>query len=142
MNEDTPDLHIDEDWKDRVKAEDAAMDAKLQAEESQKKAEESKPDPLEDIDPSQLPAPDFSTLVAMFSTQAMVSLGIIPPPGSDKPQVNLPLAKHFIDLLGVLEDKTTGNLETNEKIMLESTLHQLRMAFVQAGKAPTSGTES
>lgn len=141
MSDQNPDekkseLHVDEDWKSRVKAEDAKLDAESQSAEqaSEKKA----PDPIEDNDPTQLPKPDFSTLVTMFSTQAMVSLGVIPAPGSDQPERNLPLAKHFIDMLGVLEEKTGGNLDGNEKNLLDSTLHQLRMVFVEMNKAAQS----
>jgi hypothetical protein len=44
---------------------------------------------------------------------------------------NLAVAKHYIDLLELLLNKTTGNLDENEKALIEGTLHELRMAFVQ-----------
>lgn len=78
-----------------------------------------------------IPPADFPTLVTMLSTQAMVGLGFIPHPATGKPTPNLELARHFIDLLGVIDKKTVGNLEPDEHKFLDSTLHDLRMAFVQ-----------
>ena len=81
-----------------------------------------------------LPPANFTMLLAMFSTQAMVALGMIPHPGTGKPMPNLDLAKHFIDLLGVVEEKTRGNLNDSEKSQLEQALHDLRMLYVQKRK--------
>ena len=68
-------------------------------------------------------------LVTTLSAQAMTALGFFPDPsGESKP--NRAMAKHFIDTLGVLEEKTVGNLDDEEKNMLSETLHQLRMAFI------------
>ena len=70
----------------------------------------------------------------MFSTQAAVALGMIPHPLTKKQTVELPLARHFIGMLTVLEEKTKGNLNTEESTFLDRTLHQLRMAFLDAEK--------
>lgn len=78
-------------------------------------------------------------LVSMFSTQAMVAMGVIPNPATGKPESQLPLARHFIDLLDVLAAKTKGNLDTEEQTQLDTTLHQLRMAFVEQNR--TGGGE-
>ena len=53
---------------------------------------------------------------------------------SERPEPNLPLARHFIDTLSVLADKTQGNLSTPESGLLESALTELRFHFVQASK--------
>ncbi len=79
--------------------------------------------------------PLFTMLVTMFSTQAMVSLGVVPSPESGKPEPNLPLAKHFIDLLGVLQEKTRRNLTGHESNLLEGSLHELRMAYIELSEA-------
>lgn len=50
---------------------------------------------------------------------------------SERPELNLPLARHFIDTLGVLADKTRGNLSMEENRMLENSLTELRFRFVQ-----------
>ena len=68
-----------------------------------------------------------------LSTQALAALGYIPDPVSGQPMVNRDLAKHLIDILGILEEKTQGNLDENESALITETVHQLRMAFVSSG---------
>lgn len=80
-----------------------------------------------------LPPPSFSLLVATFGSQAMVALGQVPNPLDGKTEVRLDLAKHAIDMLTIIEQKTKGNLAPDEAAMLESALHQLRMAYLAAG---------
>ncbi len=143
--EQPPELEIksDEDWKERVKAEDARLDAKRAAEnEGQPStAKEQSPPPTESgdrqppVDAAQLPKPEFSTLVGLFSTQAMVSLGLMGHPEDGKTEVQLPLARHFIDMLGVLDEKTKGNLTDAEAKLLERTLHDLRMVYLERSRA-------
>ncbi len=81
------------------------------------------------LSPQQLPQPNFESAVSMFSTQAMVALGLIPNPVTKQPDLQLHLAKHFIDLIGVLEEKTKGNLNQDEATVLQDSLHHLRMAY-------------
>ncbi|MBX3443178.1 MAG: DUF1844 domain-containing protein [Planctomyces sp.] len=76
-----------------------------------------------------LPPPTFASLVQILSAQAMAAMGIVPGPDGKahrQPQV----AKHFIDLLAVLEDKTRDRLDPLEHKLLDESLHHLRMAFV------------
>ncbi|MBL4884861.1 MAG: DUF1844 domain-containing protein [Planctomycetaceae bacterium] len=70
----------------------------------------------------------------MFSTQAMGALGILPNPITGKVDFQPVLAKHYIEMLAILEEKTKGNLDPNESKMLESSLHELRMTYVQVTK--------
>jgi hypothetical protein len=121
-------IQTDEDWKERVKAEDARLDAERSGKTTAPTATEAAPD----LDAAHLPPADFSMLVQMFSTQAMVALGLLPEPESGKSQRRPNLARHFIDLLGILEDKSRGNLSADEEKLLGSTLHYLRMTFVEA----------
>jgi hypothetical protein len=79
-----------------------------------------------------LPPPSFSLLVATLGSQAMVALGQVPNPLDGKTEVRLDLARHAIEMLAILEQKTKGNLDADESRMLESVLHQLRMAFIAA----------
>ena len=116
-------LVSDEDWKNRVKAEDAKLDAALQDKET----------PADSDDAVELPEASFITLLQMLSTQSIVALGLIPGPDG-KPHVELPVARHFIDLLAVVESKTKGNLSTPEAEFLEGTLHELRMAYIAVSK--------
>lgn len=141
---DRPELEIqsDEDWKERVKAEDARRDAEASGtqtpppgnEPPQETGGESGGPSVDDIDPSRLPPASFPLIVEMLSTQALVALGMIPEPGTSEPKVRLNLARHLIDLLGVMEEKTKGNLDEGEAQLLENTLHQLRMVFLERSR--------
>jgi hypothetical protein len=73
-------------------------------------------------------------LVSMFATEALMAMGQIPHPVSGKHEAYLPQAKHLIDLLQVLEDKTQGNRTDEETKMLDQVLHELRLAFVAEQK--------
>lgn len=86
------------------------------------------------IPESEIPPPSFPVLVSMFSTQAAVALGMIPHPVTKQQSVELPIAKHFIGMLTVLEDKTRGNLSSEENTFLERSLHQLRVAYLEVEK--------
>jgi hypothetical protein len=81
-----------------------------------------------------LPPASFSTLVTLLATQAMAALGRIPDPQANKSVVRLPMAKHFIDSIEVLQAKTKGNLTEVEAGMLDSMLFELRMLYVAAQK--------
>jgi hypothetical protein len=80
------------------------------------------------------PAPiSFGTFVLSLSTSTLVHLGEAPSPetGGTAPP-NLPLARQTIDILEMLEEKTRGNLDEDEKGLLEAVLHDLRMRYVHA----------
>ena len=81
-----------------------------------------------------LPPPSFALIVASFAAQASVALGQMPNPMTNKQEVNLELAKHAIDTLAILEQKTKGNLTADETAMLEGVLHQMRIAYLEAQK--------
>jgi hypothetical protein len=83
--------------------------------------------------PLNIPPASFSTLLQMLATQSMAAMGMIAGPDG-KARTEPAIAKHFIDLLSVLETKCKGNLDATEAKMLESLLHDLRMAFVQLPK--------
>ncbi len=78
------------------------------------------------------PPASLSLLVASLAAQAQVHLGLHPHPATGKPQRNLPAAKHAIDLLDVLEAKTTGNRDPDESALLSHVLYDLRLAYVRA----------
>jgi hypothetical protein len=76
---------------------------------------------------------NFTTFVMGLSTQALMHLGEIVEPGA--PHVpDLPAAKQMIDLLGVLREKTTGNLDAAEEQLLASMLYDLRMRYVEVSR--------
>ncbi len=85
----------------------------------------------EDISKQQIPPATFTTLIQTMAAQASVGLGMIADPRTNKPEVNLPMAKHFIDTLALLETKTKGNLTADESQLLTMAISQLQLAFVQ-----------
>jgi hypothetical protein len=84
----------------------------------------------------ELPPPPatFEVLVSMMFTQAMSMLGQMPDPSTGQPTVNKLYAKHYIDTLDMLSEKTKGNLSDDESKVLSEALHALRMMYVNAGK--------
>jgi len=81
---------------------------------------------------SMLPEPTFEFLVATLGMQAQMHMGLLVPDPSQPAEVNLPLARHMIDLLAMMQGKTKGNLSMEESRMLENTLTELRFRYVQA----------
>ena len=84
------------------------------------------------LDEMPIPPATFELLVMTHASQAMLALGFMPDPATGEMNKNLKLAGHHVDMLGLLEEKTKGNLTEAEGAMLENSLHQLRMAYVQA----------
>jgi Domain of unknown function (DUF1844) len=85
----------------------------------------------------------FIEFVMMQAQNAALFLGQIPNPQTGKGEVNLELAKMFIDQLGMIQDKTRGNLTNEEGAVLRNTLSNLQMAFVEVSKQMREGkTES
>ena len=82
-----------------------------------------------------LPTLDFATFVLSLSHSALMHLGEAPHPESGLPDKSLPLAKQTIDLLGVMESKTKGNLTGDEEHVLAQVLFDLRLRYVEAVKA-------
>ncbi|NOY91941.1 MAG: DUF1844 domain-containing protein [Deltaproteobacteria bacterium] len=81
------------------------------------------------------PPADFNTLVLSLSTSALMYLGMIAGPDGEPSPTNLPLARHSIDLLAMLDEKTRGNLSGEEETLLGQVLYDLRMHFVTATKS-------
>lgn len=82
--------------------------------------------------PRNMPPADFSTFVAMLANNVMMFLGQIPDPVTQQRRRDLPQAKHTVDLLLMLRDKTQGNLTTQEEQLMRELLPQLQMAYVSA----------
>ncbi|MFQ6081984.1 MAG: DUF1844 domain-containing protein [Candidatus Aminicenantia bacterium] len=81
-----------------------------------------------------LPILDFSSIVLPFFTQALIKLGKMENPTTQKMEENLEFAKRLIDLLDLLKKKTEGNLTQQEKEFLDSSIYQLRMAYMEKVK--------
>jgi hypothetical protein len=126
MAEEKPKIIIDDDWKRQ------AHDEKMKLAE-----EEKQHDPKPASAPAQerrgartLPPAGIDAMVSTFATQALLAMGLIEAQGMER-TVNLDVAKFNIDMLSTLEEKTKGNLSPDETNLLNQTLHQLRMAFVE-----------
>jgi hypothetical protein len=113
----------DEAWKEHVRAENAEHDRKAAGAAGGA-----------DDATTRIPPADFSSLVEMLTTQALVALGMMAHPASKKPEVQLSLARHFIDLLGIVEAKTTGHCTPDESSLLGGSLHYLRMSYIEVSK--------
>ncbi len=144
---DGPQIQIDDDWKAQAQAERE----KLAERERQKKAEQEaqakrdamKPDPA--ASPAGMPgddsgAPyeladdepaDFNQLITTLASQALMYMGLVPDPQTGQRMVGFEYARRQIDMMEVLEEKTKGNLSTEESNSLASMLHQLREQYVQ-----------
>jgi hypothetical protein len=79
-----------------------------------------------------LPPVDFSAFILSLAHATMMHLGYIPDPQTGESAPDLELARHTIDTIGMLKDKTTGNLTQDEARLMESALSELRMAYVRA----------
>ncbi len=84
--------------------------------------------------PQMLPEIDFGTFIMSLASSVLVHLGEIEHPDVQGREVNLPLAKQTIDILGMLRDKTRGNLTQEEAQLLDNLLYDLRMKYVDAKK--------
>jgi hypothetical protein len=117
-----PSLHIDSDWKAQAQAEkqkltEASAEAGAQGDQAGQEG--------------RMPPANFRTLISTMVTQALYAMGAIPDPQTGQRVAILDLARHHIDMLGVIEEKTKGNLDEEESKMLSTTLHELRMQYMQ-----------
>lgn len=110
-----PRIIIDDDWKQQAQREKEEVDRQVR-----------------EVPNQELPPPSILELAQMLVMQVSIGLGGMQDPGTGQMiPPNLPLAKHYIDLLEVLKNKTQGNLDEEEGKIIDGTLHELRIAFVQ-----------
>jgi hypothetical protein len=108
-----PDKNIDESWKGAVEKEKESLQ------------KEGKFIP---------PEPDFSFFVTTLSLQTAIALGQVPNPVTHKTEEDLTQAKFLIDTLGMLKEKTSGNLNMEESTLLENLLYELRTQYIAKTK--------
>lgn len=120
--EDAPKIHVDSDWKAEAQAEKErlASTERAQARKSGGRARA-----------GDLPPADFRTLIGVLASQAIMGLGAIGDPKTGRVVVDLPGAQFSIDLLSVLEQKTRGNLDEEERKELQQVLAELRSRYVE-----------
>jgi len=133
-DQEEPKIIVDEDWKAQAEAEKqrlAEQDktaASASAVEGQAAGSQA---------PGTLPPASFATLVSGLVTQILFAMGACADPQTGRRYRNLTMAKHHIDTLGVLEEKTKGNLTPEEKQVLDSALYEVRVAYMQAVQGGT-----
>lgn len=118
--EEKPKIIIDDDWKAQAQAEKEKLAEQVEGEGQEDAA-----------GPRELPPASFTTLVSSLTAQTFYALGGYEDPQTRKRYVDLALAKHHIDTLVVLEEKTKGNLSEEEKKLLDQALYETRMQYVQ-----------
>ena len=127
-----PKIIIDDDWKAQAQAEKERL-----AEQAEEPAAEGAAAGARG--PRELPKASFATLVSSIMTQVLFALGGLEDPKTKRRYVDLDLAKHHIDTLVVLEQKTKGNLTGEEKRMLDRALYETRMQYVQMAQRVAGG---
>jgi len=118
--EEEPKIIVDSDWKEEAAKEKERLDEQIK-------------------DTGQVrggPEPGFAEIVNLLMMQAVVGLGGLESPTGENLPPDLTAARHFIDLLGVLQEKTKGNLTDEEMKVLDAVVYELRMRYVQATSAP------
>ncbi len=99
---------------------------KKEAKEESVSAEEQKTEPQ-----APLPEINFATFIISLNASALVHLGVIDDPATGKKVKNLPMGKQTIDILGLLEEKTKGNLSKEEENLMKNILYDLRIIYVK-----------
>jgi hypothetical protein len=153
MADEQPSLHIDTDWKKQAQEEKR----KLAEQEKQRATSSAPPPPMPGQAASaaaseppsteprraaagsragrgaasdrEMPPASLASLVQSIVTQVLFYLGDLAPRGGE-PMLNLDMAKHQIDMLGILDEKTKGNLTDDERRMLDAALYETRMRYV------------
>lgn len=120
MTDEPKKIIVDDDWKAEARREKERLAEETAQEEP-------------------LPDPTFAELVNMIAIQAMIGFGGMAGPDGQRIPPNFEVAKHYIDMLQVLDEKTQNNLSDEEKKMLDQVLYEIRMRYMQVaggGGAP------
>lgn len=123
-------IFAEENLDDRDKEEREAPAAEEKTEAETKEADE-KPDAGDQEPPLQFPEINFATFVASLNASALLQLGAIEDPTTGTKNKNLPMAKQTIDILSMMQEKTTGNLSKEEENLLKNILYDLRLMYVK-----------
>ena len=125
---------VDESWKEQAEREKRVADAA--APQGAPAAE--RPTTAAPEGGEELPQARLDLFIQGLAMEALIGLGDMPHPATRKQAVNLPHAKYLIDLLGILEEKTKGNLSVDEERLFKDLLYQLRMRYLtkSGGVAP------
>ena len=130
IEEETP---VDESTAENTETPEVENTVEEQAasETSDEQLSEEQVDELETVE---FPEASFDMLLMQHHTQAMLAMGMIPDPATGQVIKNKSAAKFHIDMLGIIQKRTKGNLNQGEEDALNGVLHNLRMMFVEVNK--------
>ena len=123
QDNEAPKIHIDSDWKAEAQAEKQRL-------EDQAKQESGKSGGT-----GAIPEANFEILVRTLAAQALLAMGAVPDPRTGQRMASFELARHHIDMLTVIEEKTKGNLTDEESKNLNTTLYEIRNNYIQLSTA-------
>ena len=143
---------VDESWKEAASQEKSVLDDVPKGEAEEKKilvndfakGEDEQPNEVEsastagDAGGEQAIEVNFLNYISSLAFQAMIFMGEIPNSMTNKSEKNLMQAKFLIDTLSMLQEKTSGNLNDQEKDLLENSVYELQMKFVQTSSDDSS----
>ena len=130
-------IHVDADWKAQAQAEKQKMAEKSKA--AKEKQQGGQEEAGAGGQQQGMPPANFETLISTMATQALFAMGAFADPRTGQRYQNMDLARHHIDMLGVIEEKTKGNLTEEEQTTLASTLYELRTRYVQMASGGGGG---
>ena len=122
---DEPKLQVDSDWKAEAQAEKKRLDEAEQKVEDRTQA-------------TKLPEANFRGLLGILASQALMGLGVQQDPSGKGVMVDLEGSKFTIDLMGMLQEKTKGNLSEEEEAELKQLITELQGRFVQIAQMVSS----
>jgi len=108
--------------------------AKATASDEEKPKKESQKDPSQESSQMPLPEVNFPSLIFSLSSTALYHLGELPDPETNEKKKDLSLAKHAIDTIAMLKEKTAGNLSADEEKFVVNILTDLRLRYVKEKK--------
>jgi hypothetical protein len=121
---------VDESWKEQAEKEKKTPPVSPKSAQGQPSHQNTSEASL---GAEEIPQARFDLFVSGLAMEVLIALGDVPHPTTRKQATNLPHAKYLIDVLGILEEKTKGNLSVDEERMLKDALYQLRMRYLTKG---------
>jgi len=144
MSDEAPKIIVDDDWKSQAQAEKQKLADESRAKQAASAPQGSATGGAPGTSGAtggqasgapgggrQMPPASFEVLISTMATQALFSLGEIPDPQTGQRMAHLDLARHHLDMLAIIEEKTKDNLSKEESDMLATTLYELRNRYVQ-----------
>ena len=122
----------DAEVKDKKEQTHPATEEQAQSPPETEKTPEPEPSKTDESEEQpQFPEINFPTFIVSLNASALLHLGAIEDPSTGQKTKNLPMAKQTIDILSMLEEKTAGNLDNEEKNLLKNILYELRLMYVK-----------